>query len=63
MEILQAVAPLLADIERILTTKSHLREVVPLSQTLGHLPFDPVFRWDEICLGSVGTLTTMGVVF
>jgi hypothetical protein len=56
VETWQAAAPLLADIERILTTKSHLRESVPLSQTLGHLPFDPGFSWDEVCLGSVNVL-------
>ena len=56
VETWQAAAPLLADIERILTTKSHLRESVPLSQALGHFPCDPGFSWDEVCLGSVNVL-------
>jgi hypothetical protein len=62
VETWQAAAPLLADIERILTTKSHLRESVPLSQALGHLPYDPGFSWDEVSLGSVGILAQMGVL-
>jgi hypothetical protein len=62
VETWQAVAPLLADIERILTTKSHLRDQVPLSQALGHLPYDPGFSWDEVCLGSVATVACSGVL-
>ena len=41
VETWHAAAPLLADAERILTAKSHLREALPLNQALGHLPFDP----------------------
>ena len=62
VETWQAAAPLLADIERILTTKSHLRESVPLSQALGHLPYDLGFSWDEVCLGSVAILAMKGVL-
>ena len=35
----QAMAPLLADIERIMTTKHHLLESVQLGEALGHLPY------------------------
>ena len=40
VETWRAVAPLLADVERILT-KQHLKEPMPLSKALGHhLPYD-----------------------
>jgi hypothetical protein len=57
VETWQAAAPLLADVERILLTKSHLRESVPLTEAVGHLPYDPTFSWDGVFLGSVGTLS------
>jgi hypothetical protein len=62
VETWQAAAPLLADVERILTTKSHLREPLPLSQALGHLPYDARFSWDEVFLGSVAILGMTGVL-
>jgi hypothetical protein len=55
-------APVLADVERILTTRSHLRESVPLSQALGHLPYDLGFSWDEVFFGSSNVLAQMGVL-
>jgi hypothetical protein len=62
VETWQAMAPLLANIERILTTKSHLRESMPLSQALGHLPYDLGLSWDEVCLESVAILAMKGVL-
>ena len=62
METWQAAAPLLADVERTLTTKSHLRESVPLNQALGHLPYDPGFSWDEVFLGSIAFVAGVGVL-
>jgi hypothetical protein len=62
VETWQAAAPLLADVERIITTKGHLRESVPLSQALGHLPYETGFIWDEVCVGSVATVACTGVL-
>ena len=62
VETWQAMAPVLADVERILTTRSHLRESVPLSQALGHLPFDPGFSLDKFFYGSSNVLAQLGVL-
>ena len=35
---------------------------MPLSQALGHLPFDAGFSWNEVFLGSVGVLAAAGVL-
>jgi hypothetical protein len=40
----------------------HLREPLPLSQALGHLPFDAGFSWDENLLGSFAALAQGGVL-